>query len=262
MPLELSECIPAHLRPGLKKPPYHMSVDFFAALLRQLREEGVQWIRFVHFEGRGDPLMNPGLGEMIATTRAHYPRALTMVTTHGSYPYRPWLVESGLDVLRLSVDGATPESYRRYRVGGDLECVLALMRRIRHERRSRDRPRMQWKYILFEWNDGDDELRLAGQLADDLESDLCFCLVHTPGRSRRFSSPEDLSQTLARLAPRASWDLTFPLKLHGAESVEPVVAEHAQALLRRAWGRYRARSDNEGLALVSAALGSELASMP
>src|SRR5207247_6751152 len=97
---------------NLKDPPYHMSNAMLKGLLQQLRNEGVESVKVVHFEGRGDPLMNPNMGELIAVTKSEYPNAFTMATTHGSYPYKAWTVESGLDLLRVSIDGAFPENYK------------------------------------------------------------------------------------------------------------------------------------------------------
>jgi molybdenum cofactor biosynthesis enzyme MoaA len=247
--LACPQCIPPRLRRELKGPPYNMSPRFYAALLGQLQREGVAAIRFVHFEGRGDPLMNKGLGEMIRETRRRYPRAFTMVTTHGNFPYRPWLVESGLDVLRLAVDGAFPESYARYRVGGRLERVLALMRRIREEKRWHpSRLRVEWKYVLFEWNDSDEEIREAARLAEELDVRLRFCLTHAPGHSRRFRDMRSLRRVLAELAPHASEEITFQLKASTESSdVGSVMTEHAAALLDAAL-RYLEQGDRAGAA--------------
>jgi hypothetical protein len=98
--LSCPECIPAFARHELKSPPYHMSGDLLQSLLRGLRKEGVQIIRIVHFEGRGDPLMNPNMDELVRLVKAEYRDAFVMMTTHGSYPYKPWITEYGLDLLQ------------------------------------------------------------------------------------------------------------------------------------------------------------------
>src|SRR5712691_9041489 len=107
-----------------------MSVAMLDGLLRQLQREGVDSIRVVHFEGRGDPLMNPDMGELVKLTKKAYPDAFTIVTTHGSYPYKAWIVESGLDQLRVSIDGAFPENYEKYRVGGNMATDVEILRKI------------------------------------------------------------------------------------------------------------------------------------
>jgi molybdenum cofactor biosynthesis enzyme MoaA len=111
-----------------------MPLTAFGALLRQLKAEGVERIGIVHFEGRGDPLVNPELGKMVELTRALYPVATTMVTTHGSYRYKDWIVEGALDILRVSIDGSFPENYAKYRVGGDFNLVMKFLQTLQSER--------------------------------------------------------------------------------------------------------------------------------
>ncbi len=214
--LACPQCIPPKLRGSLRSPPYNMSAAFFRGLLQQLKNEGVKNIRVIHFEGRGDPLANPHLGQMIGIAKECYPTSFTSVTTHGSYPYKPWILTSGLDLLRVSVDGAFQRNYEKYRVGGKLQRILKMLRQLRDERRRLGSTlQLEWKYILFEWNDSDAEIRHASKLAEELEIQLSFLLTHSMGKSIRFSSPE-ASAKLKFLAPAATLNKTEQLRT-GAE---------------------------------------------
>ncbi len=176
--LSCPQCIPSVARHELKHPPYHMSTIMLEGVLRQLRKEGVESIRVVHFEGRGDPLMNPHFTELVTMTKSFYPGAFVMATTHGSYSNKVGLVESGLDLLRVSIDGAFPRNYEKYRVGGNLATVLEFLRQIRDAKRELRKPlQVEWKYILFEWNDTDQEIRRAAELASELDVRLHFTLI-------------------------------------------------------------------------------------
>jgi hypothetical protein len=53
-----------------------------------------------------------------------------------------------------------------------------------------------WQYILFEWNDGDEEIARARTLAAEAGARLSFVVTHTPGASRRYV---DGSPATARL---------------------------------------------------------------
>ncbi|MCG8457646.1 MAG: hypothetical protein MI919_15330, partial [Holophagales bacterium] len=168
--------------------------------------------------------------------------------SHGNFPYRPWMHTSGLDVLRLSVDGAFEESYRRYRVGGSLGTALRLMADVRDARaKNPESPlRIEWKYILFEWNDSDAELRRARELADELEVRLRFCLTHTPGRSHRFTDPASLAAAIEELAPGAGIETTFQLRTEASDAdSRDVWAEHVESLLLSALARLR-QGDRRG----------------
>lgn len=97
---------------------------------------------------------------MVRLAKRYFPTTFTKVTSHGNFPFRPWMFDCDLDLLRLSVDGAFPDSYARYRVGGELEAALRLMRDLRDAgRRSANSLEVEWKYILFEWNDSGREIR-------------------------------------------------------------------------------------------------------
>jgi len=59
------------------------------------------------------------------------------------------LVEKGLDLLAISVDAARPETYRKWRKGGELGAVLGAARAVRDEKRrqERDRPRVEFMFL-------------------------------------------------------------------------------------------------------------------
>lgn len=254
--LSCPQCLTPRERLGLQEPPYYMSVDFFDGLLRQLRREEVSEIRLIHFEGRGDPLLNRKLGEMVELARRHYPTSVIMATSHGNFPFAPWMIASGLDVLRLSIDGAHEESYQRYRVGGTLAAPLHLMREIRDaKRRAHKILHVEWKYILFEWNDGDAELQEAARLARECGARLRFCLTHTEGRSLRVPTQAALRETVERLALDSSLETTFQLREDGSlADASLVLAEHVEALLLEALEAFRSGQSGPGALLVRQAL--------
>lgn len=247
--LACPQCLAPKVRLAVKKPPYYLNISFYEAILRQLKNEGVESIGLVHFEGRGDPLLHQELGEMVELTRSYFPDSLIKATTHGNYPYKPWMLGSGLDLLRLSVDGAFPESYEAYRVGGKLQKALDLMRDIRDARpETPSETRVEWKYILFEWNDSDDEIREAARLADELEVELRFTLTHSEGRSQRFTDMASLSEALAVLAPNAMQAVTFQMKGDADLDLDPLLGEHVEALLHEALKAYQAGDETNGRA--------------
>jgi hypothetical protein len=201
--------------------------------------------------------MNPNMDELIAVTKSAYPGAFIMATTHGSYPYKPWIVESGLDMLRVSIDGAFPESYEKYRVGGSLPTALKFLRDIRDEKRRLARHlQVHWKYILFEWNDSDDEMMHAAHLADELDVRLQFVLTHSPGRSRRFEDVSSLNAALTTLSPHVLIDTTFQLKnpAQRNDSVEAVVSDEVTALLSASLDAIRRRDEQSALIAITKAV--------
>jgi len=134
--------------------------------------------------------------------------------------------------LRVSIDGAFPQNYEKYRLGGSLPTALEFLRQLHDDRRRRaSRLEVEWKYILFEWNDSEEEMRHAARLAEDLDVWLRFTLTHSPGKSKRFPDIRSLAEALPRIAPDAGVDLTFQLKEPDkCQDVGFVVSEHVAAL--------------------------------
>lgn len=225
-------CISPRERLRVQTGPYQLDIESFRALLRSLKRDGCREITFTHFEGRGDPSSYPGLGEFVQAAKLAYPTTLTTVTTHGNMRLHEWLFSGSLDVLRLSVDGFTQESYARYRVNGRLEKATALMDGIyRASQEEKIVPRVEWKYILFEWNDSAVEMMSAMDFAESKDVQISFCLTHSAGRSKRYRTVDDVRSFLARNDRRARIETTFNLKDETPGSTESVVFEHAESLL-------------------------------
>jgi MoaA/NifB/PqqE/SkfB family radical SAM enzyme len=76
--------------------------------------------------------------------------------------------------ITYSIDGASAETYARYRVGGDFETVIANIRKIQEHkvRRGSPYPRLAWQFISFPHNQH--EIETARKLARHL--DMQFCL--------------------------------------------------------------------------------------
>jgi hypothetical protein len=80
----------------------------------------------------GEPLLNKRLPELIAQCKSR--EIWVLISSNMSVPLNDLaieaLVKSGLDAIILSIDGATQETYRTYRRGGDLALVLDNVRRL------------------------------------------------------------------------------------------------------------------------------------
>jgi len=101
------------------------------------------------------------------------------------------LVHSGIDEVTFSIDGASQDTYVRYRQRGDFAKALANLRAMADEKAKagRDVPQINWRYILFAWNDHDEEMDAARRLAVEAGVDrLCWEITDHPedSYSRRF----------------------------------------------------------------------------
>jgi hypothetical protein len=67
-----------------------------------------------------------------------------------------------------------------------------------------NKPFVIWQYILFDWNDSDEEIQRAKKMAGELGVDvLLWTLTHTPGASKRFTPDADI---VGRLVSRDGVD--------------------------------------------------------
>ncbi len=93
----------------------------------------------VDFTGWGEPLLHRRIYEMIAMAKKR--GCATSMTSNGTAldaANAERLIDAGMDRLTVSIDGLTPETYDRLRVGASLEKVEANLRRLsdRVEKRS------------------------------------------------------------------------------------------------------------------------------
>lgn len=84
------------------------------------------WV--VNYEFRGEPLMNPDFPKMVKY--AHEKGCFTIASTNGMLLDRhiDGLVDSGIDMLRVAVEGPTHDVHVKYRRGSSLEKILNNLR--------------------------------------------------------------------------------------------------------------------------------------
>lgn len=155
------------------------------------------------FYNFGEPFLHPQAMTFLRRVRRRRPQVQIHASTNG-LPLAPAKVqalgrEALVDRMVFSIDGARPESYARYRVGGSLERALGNLRALAEACRqagTAGRVEVVWQYILFTWNDSDGEIAEARRRAGEMGVPLHWVVTHTPGASERF---RDGSPALARL---------------------------------------------------------------
>lgn len=130
-----------------------MSFDLYQGILDEL--DGA--LSRVLLYNYGEPFLHPRLLEMIAL--AHGAEVYTRVSTNGLGLARAQaaeeLIACGLDYLRVSVDGATQETYGAYRVGGRLDRILEGVRLLQARKRElgRRKPVVELQLIAMRHNE-------------------------------------------------------------------------------------------------------------
>src|SRR6476469_3734374 len=112
----------------------------------------------VDFFNYGEAFLHKRAVEMCEYIKSNFPNIYLYTSTNGlalSEEQARRLVRSGIDEVTFSIDGATPASYEQYRQRGKLDVAFRNLHAMVDEKRrtGRDLPYLNWRYILFKWND-------------------------------------------------------------------------------------------------------------
>ena len=163
-------------------------------LFRRVVDEAGPSLGRIDFFNYGEAFLHKRAVEMCEYIKTRFPNVYLYTSTNGlalSEDQARRLVHSGIDEVTFSIDGASQEAYEKYRRRGRLDVAIRNLRAMADEKRrtGRDVPFLNWRYILFVWNDSDEEMRRARELAGEIGVDrLCWELTDHPENaySRRF----------------------------------------------------------------------------
>ena len=146
--------------------------DQFKALMDQVGKN----LTRLDFFNYGEPFVHPQAVEMIEYVKEKYRHIYLYTSTNGlmlDVEKIKRLIQSGMDEITFSVDGPDQETYARYRRGGDFNKVLETMSTFVAERNKlgREVPFINWRYILFKWNDSKTLMKRAIKLAEKIGID-------------------------------------------------------------------------------------------
>jgi Iron-sulfur cluster-binding domain/Radical SAM superfamily len=166
----------------------------FDVFTRVIDEAGPSLVR-VDFFNYGEAFLHKRAVEMCEYIKTKFPHIYLYTSTNGgalNEERSRRLVHSGIDEVTFSLDGASQAVYEKYRQRGKFDVATANLRAMADEKakHGRDVPQINWRYILFKWNDSDEEMELARKLAVEFGADrLTWELTDHPedSFSRRFA---------------------------------------------------------------------------
>jgi len=132
-------------------------------------------LRIVELSNYGEIFLNPKLPEIL---RIAHERNVALAATNGanfnnvSQAALEALVRYRFRHITCSIDGASQETYARYRVRGTYEHVIANIRRLNEFKRAQgsEWPRLDWQFVVFGYNEH--EIPVARRLAAELGMDF------------------------------------------------------------------------------------------
>ena len=175
-------------------------------LFRRVVYEAGPTLGRIDFFNYGEAFLHKRAVEMCEYIKSRFPHIYLYTSTNGlafNEAEARRLVHSGIDEVTFSIDGATADSYVKYCQRGRFDLAIANLRAMADEKRKtgRDLPFLNWRYILFTWNDSDAELDTVRALAADIGVDrLCWELTDHPedAYSRRFSPGSPALESILR----------------------------------------------------------------
>ena len=131
----------------------------------------------IELSNNGEIFLNPELDEII---KYAYYKNISLTASNGvnlntvSEATLENLVKYKFKKITVSIDGATPETYKIYRVGGDLNTVFRNIKRINYykEKYNSIFPKLTYQFIPFGHNEH--EILLAKKKAQELNMGITF----------------------------------------------------------------------------------------
>jgi hypothetical protein len=148
----------------------------------------------IDFFNYGEAFLHKRALDMVEYIKSRYPHVYLYTSTNGlalTEDGARRLARSGIDEVTFSIDGATPVTYVQYRQRGDFAKAIRNLTALCDEKRKHglDVPFVNWRYILFNHNDSDQEMELARKMAVEIGVDrLSWEITDHPENmfSRRF----------------------------------------------------------------------------
>lgn len=148
--LRCPEC-PSGLR-SFTRPTGRLKIDLFEKIIEEVRGHAM----YLTFYFQGEPYLNPQFLDMVAIAKHHKIYTTTSTNAHFlNVENAKRTVESGLNRLIISIDGASQDTYEAYRKEGDLSKVLEGTENIlkwRKELKSSG-PKVVWQFLVVRPNE-------------------------------------------------------------------------------------------------------------
>lgn len=143
---------PTYVRqPGYKR--HDMEPEVFHRIADELGEHPGSILRFIAW---GEPLLHPQLVDFARYARQVTPGNAITLITNGYWltpPRSKALMEAGLDLVEVSIDAATLETYRKLRVSANPDAFLVVENNVREMVRQRNeagfKTRIAVSFILW-----------------------------------------------------------------------------------------------------------------
>jgi radical SAM protein with 4Fe4S-binding SPASM domain len=144
----------------LKRPKGYMDISTFEKIIDEIKDRSFMVVLW----NQGESFLNKDFLKMIkyASERGLF----TLVSTNANIEIKAEeIIHSGLDSIIVSLDGATQETYNKYRINGDLSKVLKNVDNLVEAKKKlkSSKPIIRWQFLVMKHNEHeiDDMKKLA-----------------------------------------------------------------------------------------------------
>lgn len=191
-------CVPRHRRKLSKEPPYNLPIEYFDKVVDDFYKNKIN-IGVIDFCGRGEPLMNNNIFKMVSYAK-HKLQTFCQVETNGNFIFNEQIINSGLDEIRICLDGDSQDNYEIYRRKGDFVKMLKFTKDICEYKKkiNSSSPKVVFKNIMLRFNDKSENILKTINICEETGVDELLIVLdnNTPFSSRRIKTPEDLESIL------------------------------------------------------------------
>lgn len=128
-----------------------------------------QYLYELHLYNWGEPFLNKSLVAIVRHAKAVQNPDIILSTTltKVSEEWAEEVVKSGVDMISVSIDGATQEVYEKYRVGGDIKRALDVLKHMAKVKKAYGlKTRLRWQFIPMKHNEH--EIEQARSMAKEI----------------------------------------------------------------------------------------------
>ena len=140
--------------------------------LKTLFEDGkLDHLQTINISFNGEGLMNPHFAELLHICYDYGIKTIAPIGFNFNYitdEQIEAIVDTKLSPIRLSIDGASQETYSKYRVDGNFDKVIENIKRLQayKQKVGSEYPELTWYMVAFNWNihEADKAQKMAEEL--------------------------------------------------------------------------------------------------
>jgi uncharacterized Fe-S cluster-containing radical SAM superfamily protein len=180
-----------------------MSLEDVAQVAKMVAEYRIELVSYFNL---GEPFLSRSILAEVTTLREYNPDIKLFTSTNGVLLDSEEKLAAALlmDYVYFSIDGTSTDMVVRYQVGGDFERSFQNMTSLVEARErllarcpTARAPRIEWKYVLFRWNDDVEHLTRALDLGRQAGVDRISFHLGGGRRRRRSLDPRVLGPVLS-----------------------------------------------------------------